>query len=172
MSNNNDNYKDTQKDKHHKNCEYCPRHSLFKGHKVIDNIVVLNCQQCNQCIKCQVSGHKIFRKSKKNSKTNMGSSVGSGRIPFPSNFYKISKLFQNSIKEQEQGRILSEAKSQKLRKAKRSGAAAWLLALAGSYPVTTRGVGERNGNLVFVFFLPGNFERLCRSLLCGYLHCY
>ena len=26
--------------------------------KVIVNIVVLNCQQCNQCLKCQVSGHK------------------------------------------------------------------------------------------------------------------
>ena len=32
-------------------------HSLFKGHKVIVSIVVLNCQQCNQCLKCQVSGH-------------------------------------------------------------------------------------------------------------------
>ena len=32
--------------KHGKNCECCPRHSLFKGHKVIVNIVVLNCQQC------------------------------------------------------------------------------------------------------------------------------
>ena len=27
------------------------------------HIVVLNCQQCNQCFKCQVSGHKIFKKS-------------------------------------------------------------------------------------------------------------
>ena len=33
------------------------------GHKIIVNIVVLDCQQCNQCLKCQVSGHKIFRKS-------------------------------------------------------------------------------------------------------------
>ena len=32
------------------------RHSLFKGHNVIVNIVVLNCQKCNQCLKCQVSG--------------------------------------------------------------------------------------------------------------------
>ena len=28
--------------KHRKNCECCPCHSLFKGHKVIVNIVVLN----------------------------------------------------------------------------------------------------------------------------------
>ena len=44
--------------KHHKSCECCPRHSLFKGHNVIVNIVVLNCQKCDQCLKCQVSGHK------------------------------------------------------------------------------------------------------------------
>ena len=44
--------------KHRKNCECCPRHSLFKSHNVIVNIVVLNCQKCNQCHKCQVSGHK------------------------------------------------------------------------------------------------------------------
>ena len=49
--------------KHHKNCECCPYHSLFKGHKVVVNNVFLNSQQCNQCLKCQVSGHKIFRKS-------------------------------------------------------------------------------------------------------------
>ena len=41
-----------------RNCECCPRHSLFKGHNVNVNIVVLNCQKCNQCLKCQVSGHK------------------------------------------------------------------------------------------------------------------
>ena len=35
--------------KHRKNCECCPCPSLFKGHKVIVSIVVLNCQQCNQC---------------------------------------------------------------------------------------------------------------------------
>ena len=46
--------------KHRKNCECCPRHSLFKGHNVIVNIVVLNCQKCNQCHKCQVSGHKFL----------------------------------------------------------------------------------------------------------------
>ena len=46
--------------KHRKNCECCPRHSLFKGHNVIANIVVLNCQKCNQCLKCQVSGHKCL----------------------------------------------------------------------------------------------------------------
>ena len=50
--------------KHRKNCECCPCHSLFKGHKVIVSIVVLNCQHCNQCLKCQASGHKIFRRSK------------------------------------------------------------------------------------------------------------
>ena len=47
--------------KHRKNCECCHHHSLFKGHKVIVNNVVLNCQQCNQCLKCQVSGHKISK---------------------------------------------------------------------------------------------------------------
>ena len=41
--------------KHRKNCECCPRHSLFKGHNVIVNIVVLNCQKCNQCLKCQLT---------------------------------------------------------------------------------------------------------------------
>jgi len=25
-------------------------------------IIVLNCQQCNQCLKCQVSGHKNCHK--------------------------------------------------------------------------------------------------------------
>ena len=35
-----------------------PCHSLFKGHNVIVDIVVLNCQKCIQCHKCQVSGHK------------------------------------------------------------------------------------------------------------------
>ena len=45
-------------DKHHKNCKCCPRHSLFKGHNVIVDIVVLNCQKWNQGLKCQVSGHK------------------------------------------------------------------------------------------------------------------
>ena len=34
------------------------RHSSFKGHNGIVNIVVLNCRKCNQCLKCQVSGHK------------------------------------------------------------------------------------------------------------------
>ena len=34
----------------------CP--SLFKGHNVNVDIVVLNCHKCNQCLKCQVSGHK------------------------------------------------------------------------------------------------------------------
>ena len=53
--------------KHRKNCECCPRHSLIKGHKVIVNIVVLICQQCNRCLKCQVSGHKIFKKIGKKS---------------------------------------------------------------------------------------------------------
>ena len=40
--------------KHRKNCECCPRHSLFKGHNV------LNCQKCNQCLKVQVSSHKFL----------------------------------------------------------------------------------------------------------------
>ena len=34
------------------------RHSLFKVHNVNVNIVVLQCQKCNQCLQCQVSGHK------------------------------------------------------------------------------------------------------------------
>ena len=46
------------KSKHRKNCECCPRHPLIKGHNVIVNIVVLNCQKNNQCLKSQVSGHK------------------------------------------------------------------------------------------------------------------
>ena len=33
----------------------CPRHNVNV------NIVVLNCQKCNQCLKCQVSGHKSLR---------------------------------------------------------------------------------------------------------------
>ena len=44
--------------KHRKNCECCHHHSIFKGHNVIVHIVVLNCQKCNQCLQCQVSGHK------------------------------------------------------------------------------------------------------------------
>ena len=48
--------------KHRKNCECCHHHSLFKGLNVIVHIVVLNCQKCNQCLKCHVSGHKIFQK--------------------------------------------------------------------------------------------------------------
>ena len=44
--------------KHCKNCECCHHHSLFKGHNVNVNIVVPNCQKCNQYLKCQVSGHK------------------------------------------------------------------------------------------------------------------
>ena len=39
---------------HRKICECCPRHSLFKCHNVIVNIVFLNCQKRNQCLKCQV----------------------------------------------------------------------------------------------------------------------
>ena len=45
--------------KHRKNCECCHHHSVFKGHNAIVHIVVLNCQKCNQCLKCQVSGHKV-----------------------------------------------------------------------------------------------------------------
>ena len=44
--------------KHRKKCECGHHHSLFKGHNVIVHIVVLNCQKCNQCLKCHVSGHK------------------------------------------------------------------------------------------------------------------
>ena len=48
----------TNDNKHRKNCECCHHRSLFKGHNVNVNIVVLNCQKCNQCLKCQVSGHQ------------------------------------------------------------------------------------------------------------------
>ena len=48
-------------EKHRKNCECCHHHSVFKDHNVIVHIVVLNCQKCNQCLKCQVSGHKNFQ---------------------------------------------------------------------------------------------------------------
>ena len=60
----NDNYDDNygnfddDYDKHRKNCECCHHHSLFKGYNVNVNIVVLNCQKWNQCLKYQVSGHK------------------------------------------------------------------------------------------------------------------
>ena len=46
--------------KHRKNCECCHHHSVFKGYNVNVNIAVLNCQKCNQCLKCQVSGHKCL----------------------------------------------------------------------------------------------------------------
>ena len=38
--------------KHRNNRECCP---VAQGHNVIVHIVVLNCQKCNQCLKCQVS---------------------------------------------------------------------------------------------------------------------
>ena len=47
--------------KHRKNCECCHHHSLFKGHNVTVNIVVLNCQKWNQCLKCQSSGHQSLK---------------------------------------------------------------------------------------------------------------
>ena len=74
--------------KHRKNCECCHHHSVFKGHNVIVHIVVLNCQKCNQCLKCQVSGHKNFQKIwklSKNLKTFQKSE----------NFSKIWKLLRN-----------------------------------------------------------------------------
>ena len=44
-----------------KNCVSCHHHCVFKGHNVSVHIVVLNCQKCNQCLKCQVSsGHKYL----------------------------------------------------------------------------------------------------------------
>ena len=81
--------------KHRKNCKCCPCHS----------------------------GHKIFRKSK----TNIGSSVGSGHI---NNFSKTSLRSRNRVGS------CPKPKAKKLRKgeAKRSSS---FLALAGSYPVTT-----------------------------------
>ena len=59
--------------KHRKNCKCCPCHSLFKGHNVIVNIVVLNCQKCNQCLKCQVSGHKSSQSLFANSLSSLSS---------------------------------------------------------------------------------------------------
>ena len=53
-------YKGTPPLKHRKNCECCHHHSLFKGHNVTVNIVVLKFQKWNQCLKCQVSGHKFL----------------------------------------------------------------------------------------------------------------
>ena len=38
---------------------------VFKGHKVIVNILVLNCLQCNQSLLSQVSGHRISKNLKK-----------------------------------------------------------------------------------------------------------
>ena len=74
--------------KHPKNCECCHHHSVFKGHNVIVHIVVLNCQKCNQCLKCQVSGHNNFQKIwqlSKNLKT----------FKISENFSKIWKLLRN-----------------------------------------------------------------------------
>ena len=39
----------------------CPRHSLFKGHKVIVNNVVLNCQQFNQCLNLATSTLQLLQ---------------------------------------------------------------------------------------------------------------
>ena len=47
--------------------------TLYSKVKLIVNIVVLN---CNQCLQCQVSGHKIFRKSENISK-NLSSKLSS-----------------------------------------------------------------------------------------------
>ena len=44
--------------KHRKNCKCCPLHSLFNGHIVSVNTVLLNCQKCNLCLKCPISGQK------------------------------------------------------------------------------------------------------------------
>ena len=42
------------------NWECCHCHSLFKGHKAIVDNVVLNWQQCNQCLKCQVVDENFY----------------------------------------------------------------------------------------------------------------
>ena len=77
--------------KHRKNFKGCSHHSLFKGHKEIVNIVILNFEQCNQCLKCQVSGHMIFKKSEKNSK-NLKNLRKSEK------FLKIWKISENLLK--------------------------------------------------------------------------
>ena len=78
--------------KHCKNCKCCPRHSLFKGHKVIVDIVVLNCQQCNQCLKCQVSSHNKFQKNViKNCHQKFSS-----KIVIKNCHQKLSKMSQGS----------------------------------------------------------------------------
>ena len=41
--------------KHRKNCECCPVSQLIVRYWMIVWIQVLNCQKCNQCLKCQVS---------------------------------------------------------------------------------------------------------------------
>ena len=74
--------------KHRKNCECCHHHSVFKGQDVIVHIDVLICQKCNQCLKCQVSGHNNFQKIWQLSK-NLTTFKKS------ENFPNIWKLFKN-----------------------------------------------------------------------------
>ena len=50
-----------------------PCHSFFKGHNVIVNTFVHNCQKCNQCLKCQVSGHKSSQSLFANSLSSLSS---------------------------------------------------------------------------------------------------
>ena len=83
--------------KHRKNCECCHHHSLFKGHNVIVHIVVLNCQKCNQCLKCHVSGHKNFQKLWKLPK-NLKTFRKSENIQKLSKLSKIDKIVENCQK--------------------------------------------------------------------------
>ena len=85
--------------KHRKNCECCHHHSVFKGHNVIVHIVVLNCQKCNQCLKCPVSGHKNFQKIWKLSK-NLKTFKKSKNFPKIWKFFKNLKTFQKSENQQ------------------------------------------------------------------------
>ena len=87
------------KKKHCKNCECCPRHSLFKGRNVIVNIVVLNCQTCNQCLKCQVSGHKsleLLWNFSKNLNVFRKSETEHGQVMSPRHSDNISQGLQVS----------------------------------------------------------------------------
>ena len=85
-----------------KNCECCHHHSLFKGHNVNVNTVVLNCPKCNQCHKCQVlrmfsKCHDNFPKIWKFSE-NLKIFKNSENFPKIWKFSKILKNFWKSEK--------------------------------------------------------------------------
>ena len=85
--------------KDRKNCECCHK-SAFKGHNVIVHIVVLNCQKCNQCPKCQVSGNKSFQKFRKSEFffKNLKSEIFLKIWQFSANLKCFTKICQNCQK--------------------------------------------------------------------------